>query len=44
MNVVGVRAVFFDAGNTLLEINYRVIAEGLRREGVEASPEALQRA
>ena len=34
--------MLFDAGNTLLEINYGVIAEGLRREGVEVSPEALR--
>ena len=40
--VVSLRAVLFDAGNTLLEINYGVIVEGLRREGVEISPEVLR--
>ena len=39
---MSVRAIFFDAGNTLLEINYGVIAEALAREGVVVSPEALR--
>ncbi len=42
MRAVSVRAIFFDAGNTLIEINYRVIAEALRQEGVNVSPEALR--
>ncbi len=38
------RAVFFDAGNTLLRMNYAVIAGELARRGVPVSPEEVQRA
>ena len=37
-----VRAVLFDAGNTLLEINYGVIADALRRHGVDVAPDRLR--
>ena len=39
-----IRAVFFDAGNTLLRMNYADIAAELGRHGVSATPEAIQRA
>lgn len=39
-----VRAIFFDAGNTLLRMNYEAIAEALAREGVRVTTEALARA
>jgi len=38
------RAVFFDAGNTLLQMNYAVIAEELARHGLRVAPEAVQHA
>lgn len=38
------RAVFFDAGNTLLRMNYAAIARELARHGVGLPPEAVQRA
>src|SRR5947209_6585691 len=38
------RAIFFDAGNTLLRMNYGAIAQALAREGVAMAPEALARA
>src|SRR2546425_8749951 len=38
------RAVFFDAGNTLLQMNYTVIAAELMRHGVRVAPEEVQRA
>ncbi len=38
------RAIFFDAGNTLIRINYEVIAEVLGTHGVRVTPEALRRA
>src|SRR5438034_531501 len=38
------RAVFFDAGNTLLRMNYVVIAAELGRHGVRAAPGEVQRA
>jgi len=38
------RAVFFDAGNTLLRMNYAVIAAELGRHGVHAAPGEVQRA
>lgn len=38
------RAVFFDAGNTLLWMNYAVIAAELAQHGVGATAEAVQRA
>jgi putative hydrolase of the HAD superfamily len=41
---VSLRAIFFDAGNTLLRINYADIAAALARLGVATTPEALQRA
>jgi putative hydrolase of the HAD superfamily len=37
-----VRAVIFDAGNTLLRMNYRVIAEHLASRGRAASPEQVE--
>jgi len=39
-----VRAIFFDAGNTLLRMNYGAIADALAREGAPVAPEALARA
>ena len=39
-----IRAVFFDAGNTLLRMNYADIAAELGRHGVSATPETIQRA
>jgi putative hydrolase of the HAD superfamily len=41
---VSLRAIFFDAGNTLLRMNYADIAAALRRYGVRASADAVQRA
>jgi putative hydrolase of the HAD superfamily len=38
------RAVFFDAGNTLLRMNYPVIADELQRQGRAVTVAALQRA
>lgn len=35
------RAIFFDAGNTLLRINYAAVAGELRRCGIRVSPEAV---
>ena len=35
------RAVFFDAGNTLLQMNYTVIAAELMRHGVRVAPEKV---
>ena len=39
-----IRAVFFDAGNTLVRMNYADIADELGRHGVRVTPEAVQRA
>ena len=39
-----IRAVFFDAGNTLLQMNYVVIAGELARHGARVAPEEVQRA
>ena len=39
-----VRAVIFDAGNTLLRMNYGVIAEHLRTRGHAASPSLVEEA
>src|SRR5437899_858648 len=39
-----VRAIFFDAGNTLLRMNYGAIAEALARHGVSVTEAALARA
>ena len=41
---MSLRAIFFDAGNTLLRMNYADIAAALRRYGVRASADAVQRA
>ena len=41
---MSLRAIFFDAGNTLLRMNYGDIAVALGRLGVVTTPEALQRA
>lgn len=38
------RAIFFDAGNTLVRIDYAAIAAQLAALGVSVAPEALQRA
>ncbi|MBI1847871.1 MAG: HAD-IA family hydrolase [Candidatus Rokubacteria bacterium] len=38
------RAIFFDAGNTLVRMNYEVIARELGRQGVVVDPVDLQRA
>ena len=37
------RALFFDAGNTLLQMNYAAIADELRRHGIGVTPEAIAR-
>jgi putative hydrolase of the HAD superfamily len=39
-----IRAVFFDAGNTLLRMNYAVIAAELGRHGLRVGPGEVQRA
>src|ERR1044071_8640462 len=39
-----VRAMFFDAGNTLLRMNYAAIADALRDAGYIVDPETLERA
>jgi len=39
-----IRAVLFDAGNTLLELNYAVIADCLRAEGHPVTPAAVRAA
>jgi putative hydrolase of the HAD superfamily len=36
--------VFFDAGNTLLQMNYTVIAQALTERGLRVTPEQVQRA
>jgi putative hydrolase of the HAD superfamily len=41
---VSLRAIFFDAGNTLLRMNYADIAAALGRHGVSASAADVQRA
>jgi putative hydrolase of the HAD superfamily len=41
---LAIRAVFFDAGNTLLRMNYAVIAAELGRHGFAVTPDAVQRA
>jgi HAD superfamily hydrolase (TIGR01549 family) len=39
-----IRAVLFDAGNTLIRMDYAAIATELGRHGVSVTPEAVQRA
>jgi putative hydrolase of the HAD superfamily len=39
-----VRAIFFDAGNTLIRMDYTAIAGALAARGVSVTPEALERA
>jgi putative hydrolase of the HAD superfamily len=39
-----IRAVLFDAGNTLIRMDYAAIAAELARHGVTVTPEAVQRA
>lgn len=39
-----IRAVLFDAGNTLIRMDYAAIAAELARHGVAVTPEAVQRA
>lgn len=41
---VPLRAIFFDAGNTLVRIDYAAVAAALATHGVSATPEALMRA
>src|SRR5258708_5063061 len=38
------RAILFDAGNTLIRMDYAAIAAELGRHGVSVTPEAVQRA
>lgn len=38
-----IRAILFDAGNTLIRMDYTVIAAEVARHGVEVTPEALRR-
>lgn len=38
------KTIFFDAGNTLIRMNYPVIAEALARHGVRVTPEDIERA
>lgn len=38
------KAIFFDAGNTLLLLDYHVIATALSQEGLRLSPEAIRMA
>jgi putative hydrolase of the HAD superfamily len=38
------RTIFFDAGNTLIRMNYPVIAEALARHGVQVAPAEIERA
>jgi HAD superfamily hydrolase (TIGR01509 family) len=39
-----IRAILFDAGNTLIHMDYAAIASELARHGVAVTPEALRRA
>ncbi len=39
-----IHALFFDAGNTLLQMNYAAIADELGRRGIRVTPEAVARA
>ena len=39
-----IRAILFDAGNTLIRMDYAAIAAELERHGARVTPEALQRA
>jgi len=41
---LSIRAVFFDAGNSLLRMDYAAIAAELARHGVRVAPDAVQRA
>jgi putative hydrolase of the HAD superfamily len=41
---VSLRAIFFDAGNTLIRIDYGAIAAALGARGVSATPDELMRA
>jgi putative hydrolase of the HAD superfamily len=41
---LSIRVVFFDAGNTLLRMDYEVIAAELARHGVRVTPDAVERA
>ena len=41
---MSLRAIFFDAGNTLIRMDYAAIATELGRHGVSVTPEAVQRA
>ena len=40
---MALRAIFFDAGNTLVRIDYAAIVRALAEHGVRVTPEALQR-
>jgi putative hydrolase of the HAD superfamily len=39
-----IRAILFDAGNTLISVDWRAVAAELARSGVTVTPEALRRA
>ena len=41
---VPLRAIFFDAGNTLIRIDYAAVASALAAHGVRCAPDALMRA
>jgi putative hydrolase of the HAD superfamily len=41
---VSLRAIFFDAGNTLVRIDYAAVAAALAARGARTTPEALQQA
>src|SRR5439155_23040374 len=41
---VSLRAIFFDAGNTLVRIDYAAIAAALAARGVSTTPDDLMRA
>ena len=44
MSAPPIRAIFFDAGNTLIHMDYAAIAAALAREGVAATADEVQRA
>ena len=39
-----IRAILFDAGNTLIRVDWAAVAAALARVGVSVAPEALRRA
>ena len=44
MSAPAIRAIFFDAGNTLIRMDYAAIAAALAAQGVRASVDDVQRA